>query len=106
MFTEPGTWAQRGEARDADDHVVLAESPYARRWSVDGALLLQRSLLGYRYRVVEVACELLMAELGWAERSKRSVVTWNDARERTQQDVVELIDRVLAAYERSGASQT
>ncbi len=88
-------WTQRAQARDRDGKPVQATDPRAVTWDISAALYLAakgvdalRSRGGFT-----LALAALTAACG------ESLEWWNDRKERTAQQVLELIDNTIEALE-------
>ena len=101
------SWCQDASARNADGEPVAPESPTARSWSAEGALA--RAWTSLKTAIVnfaEAEIELERAQLALAA-AVGDVGGWNDARERTREEVLNAFDRAIElANEVSGSRVT
>ncbi len=79
-------WTQKCFARDANDRNVPWGGNGAVKWCMSGAL--QEAAIGKDHGP---AIKALMKDIG-----NEWIATWNDAPERTQQDVLDAYDRTIA----------
>jgi hypothetical protein len=82
LVARPGGWTQRSVAKDRDGLSVEVESPAACSFCLIGAL--DRASIGCTPARMLLAAELALTELIDSD----SLATWNDASERTQEEVV------------------
>lgn len=88
LFAAPSDWCQGTWAQDADGADVLLIDPMATSWSLTGAV----ACVGYRRgsRGTNAATFLLERDCGCDLQS------FNDAPDRTYDDVIDLLDRTIA----------
>ena len=83
-------WTRDHLAKDKDGNPVMGSSPKAVRWCAFGALSAPPSKSfneAYRFITDDVLCE--------------SLAPWNNAPERTQEEVVDLFDRAIKMWKAS-----
>jgi len=82
-------WTQKCFARDANDRNVPWGGTSAVKWCMSGAL--QQVMVGRIGKDHGPAIKELMKDIG-----NEWVAAWNDAPERTQQEVLDAYDRTIA----------
>lgn len=87
-------WTQGTDARDKFDIGVGPESYLAVTWCISGAIETLRS--GDDYTNIYDVQDAITNQL-YQERNGNSFVEFNDAPERTQQEVLDFIDRTIAS---------
>lgn len=111
LFSKPGRWTQRTNARDRDGKTVPFDSPLARTFSLEGAIRRaagdrHKHFYGRffrRYDVYEDKDGKLKTI--WIDGPAQGMIApfrnqfdWNDAKHRTQRDVVNLLEDLADAY--------
>lgn len=91
LLTPEGTWTQHARAKTKTDLPTYPKSRYATCWCVLGAL--ERSA-DFRSGNGVLASEL--AQRALYDALPKTVAGWNDAPDRTQPEVLALLDRVIA----------
>lgn len=87
-------WCQAAPAEDADGRLVFASSPRAVRWCLAGAA---RVAAQDDHRIAMLLLKAIWAALPPTKRPKlyQDIARWNDARDRTQAEVVEAIKTAM-----------
>ena len=97
LLTPEGAWTKEGWARNKQHWFVAPESPNAVCWCARGAL---RKVSG-GYTREELDAEIVLQDtLGLTHTG--SIADWNDAEERTQDDVLEAFTKAIALAEEAG----
>lgn len=86
-------WCQRAWAKDCVGETVKFNSMDACKWCLDGAILLETARDGNVSRKVSQFVQETLESLGYTE----GYVTYNDEIGRTQQDIVNLLERAIAS---------
>lgn len=84
-------WCQRAWARDCVGETVKVNSIDACKWCLDGAILLETARDSNVSRKVSLFVQETLESLGHTE----GYVTYNDEIGRTQQDIVNLLERAI-----------
>jgi hypothetical protein len=84
FYGGPEKWTQGAYALNAEGHSVSAKSKDACRWCLSGAIS------SASYNIWETA-RFLHFFIGWG------LIDWNDAPERTFEDVIALLDKAIEA---------
>jgi hypothetical protein len=89
-------WTQYAWAKNERGETVLASATDAVRWCAGGAIRLAGMQLGLS---TEGAVEALLGVIGAPVTGRlehHAVAPWNDAPERTQEEVLEAFDKAIA----------
>lgn len=89
-------WTQRVEALNGKGKPVWARNPQSVCWCLAGALDRAAYLLHQPDVLVDEIGHILAQKLGFDFEDLAEVVNWNDAPERTQAEVVALLDSLIA----------
>jgi len=89
LLSDKTKWTQEVFARDPVGTAVNLYSPLAACWCLEGAIGKVSSELGTG---MGAAADLLRKQLP----DGTSLIDWNDSKERTYQDVVDLLDKAIA----------
>lgn len=75
-------WTQGEYARNSDGKYVLWSDPTAVCWCLDGALMAAYPGVGYSLAINKLR-----------DVAPFNIIVWNDAPDRTKQEVIELLER-------------
>lgn len=94
------TWCQYAPARDAESREVESLSPEARQWCLIGAT---HRILGGSFKHMDEVIDKLRQELRRSptdsQQLRHSLAYYNDASTTTHQDILEILDRTIAALQ-------
>ena len=94
LLSKPGTWTQGVMARDASGQKSQAPwSPHAVCWCLEGAIQRASDATRFEARTATPRDVLLAIEKEVGQKAAR----WNDDPSRTQEEVLALLDRMIAA---------
>ena len=95
-------WTQYTAARDAEGLIIFSDHPTATCWCLSAAIAVAFSKGGTHPYAREQHLDLLLtfsAEIGRpADILWSSIETWNDTEGRTQADVIDLVDLLIARF--------
>lgn len=97
LLDSPEAWIQKTSARDKEHRISSFNSPYATGWCLGAAICKVINSLpevhpGARNEAYVSTCQTL-----FPDRESSYVITWNDARGRTYQEVR---DKLVSTIER------
>ena len=98
-------WTQYTAARDADGLIIFSDHPTATCWCLSAAIAVACAKGGTYPYAREQHLDLLLtfsAEIGRVDILWSIIETWNDTEGRTQADVIDLVDLLIARFTVAG----
>lgn len=93
LYSDPSKWTKRAYARDPEGEPDFPRSQYAVCWCLDGAIELCYPSGAVRDPIYEkVGCILAPHWANDRIRQTMEIQRWNDAKERTFEDVKRLVE--------------